>query len=454
MPLQIFISHKMPADTSLAEAIAGKLALYAGNQVRVVHAGRFRYGENWRLRIQEELTKSDWVIFLHTDQDEDWGFCLYELGYFRKVMDEDGGKPRRLITFCRKPSQLNEALKEFNAQVITEDSVNALLGDIYLREPWRLSPELDPAALRATAAEMTAAFFGSERVEENFDVATSVTIELAVDEKSRAALKRNILPGTAVISGTREWQRLFGRDIDSGGWQWSDLISKWPQGEIYGFLIAAMIDDALDKRMPKGTILSTPEAQLHRLTLRRFERFAGNEKHKFYFTVAPADLPFEVSVHAEGRQNLTVIYHLMNVAWFFRRRIVEQIYERLLELATKPNRNEIEVTEIYDQLGRELMQVSAQAIIRQIDNLLIVRRALGEDDDEVRKYVEDLGRASELRREVYEHIGKGSSSLDAMVRSLGGLAELNHEFLQKIAKRFASATDDMKAPSRPAPVTS
>ena len=52
--LRIFISHKMPTNTALAQQIGSRLALYGGNQIKVTHAGKFRYGENWRARIQQE----------------------------------------------------------------------------------------------------------------------------------------------------------------------------------------------------------------------------------------------------------------------------------------------------------------------------------------------------------------------------------------------------------------
>jgi hypothetical protein len=67
--LRIFISHRMPTDTAMAEKIGSRLALYAGNQVKVTHAGQFRYGEKWREKINEQLDTTDWLIFLFTEQD-------------------------------------------------------------------------------------------------------------------------------------------------------------------------------------------------------------------------------------------------------------------------------------------------------------------------------------------------------------------------------------------------
>jgi hypothetical protein len=60
MALEIFISHKMPTDTPVAEEIGSRLSLYAGNEVKVTHAGQFAYGVNWRKSIEEAINKTDW----------------------------------------------------------------------------------------------------------------------------------------------------------------------------------------------------------------------------------------------------------------------------------------------------------------------------------------------------------------------------------------------------------
>ena len=58
-PLKIFISHKMPSDTARAQEIGSSLALYGGNQVKVVHAGNFRKGVDWMDEIRKELNDAN-----------------------------------------------------------------------------------------------------------------------------------------------------------------------------------------------------------------------------------------------------------------------------------------------------------------------------------------------------------------------------------------------------------
>src|SRR5260370_42630111 len=119
----------MPSDTVLANDIGSKLALYAGQNVKVSHAGKFRVGEKWRPKLEQELDIANWLIYLHTNPDEDWQFCLYECGYFsgkRRPDDNEG----LLITFCRRQEQITPALKEVNALVINEKEVTRLLKQI------------------------------------------------------------------------------------------------------------------------------------------------------------------------------------------------------------------------------------------------------------------------------------------------------------------------------------
>ena len=220
--LRVFISHKMPTDTPLAEAIGGNLALYAGNQLVVSHAGTFRYGEKWREKIEEELDKADWLIFLATGQNEDWAFCLYECGYFISKPTRPDGSKKRLTTFCRKGDQVQAALEPFNALQISVEAVMKLLNEIYIQEPYAINPKLPEDVLQKTATDIVTIFEGGERVERNFDVAPSISIELLITDITRSQLRSGTLPRDCPVTGLKDWQRLFGKSIDTGAWLWSD----------------------------------------------------------------------------------------------------------------------------------------------------------------------------------------------------------------------------------------
>ena len=165
------------------------LALYGASLVRVVHAGDFRYGDNWRENIEKELSDADWLLYLFTDQDEDWGFCLFECGFVRSTMMSNPNK--KLITLAREPHQINDALTEFNAVPMTDEAVFDLLKQIYREEPWRINPGLPDEVLRTTAHKIFMIFGGIHTFTEQRDVIPSITIEF--DEAERASLESESL---------------------------------------------------------------------------------------------------------------------------------------------------------------------------------------------------------------------------------------------------------------------
>jgi hypothetical protein len=453
--LRIFISHKMPTDTSLAEDIGKHLSLYGGNQVKVTHAGRFRYGEQWRNRIEKELDEADWLIFLYTDPDEDWGFCLYECGYFRRSMENNKNKKKRLITFCRNQDQISEALKEFNALVVDENSAKDILENIYLDEPWKINPDLDPKILAATASTIVGVFVGTEVVEQNFGVTPSVTFELLLTDSVMHDLKDGRLAPDIAVSGTDGWERLFGREINTGGWRWRDLIASWPFAWVYEFLIAKMISDALDARMPKGTILRVPDFDgstvnaLYRMTLRSYERMRGGSKHRFHFTAAPLDLPFDLPEPGKTAGE-TVLYHLINLTWYFRRRVVDQLYKRVLEVLTIPKRDQVQAAaNVYDALGRELMQVAAQAIIRRLDNSHMLEEALDKKDEKTQTLLERLQTYHYLQRHIFDAMQTGPKGLHSIVIDLHQMAMLNYDLYQTVAEEYSELAQELPPPPLP-----
>jgi hypothetical protein len=445
--LHIFISHKMPTDTPIAEAIGSNLALYAGTHISITHAGKFRYGEKWREKIEQELDKADWLIFLATGQNEDWGFCLYECGYFMSTMNRADGSRKRLTTFCRKGDKVQGALQPFNALEISVEAVEKLLKEIYVAPPYAFNPALPPDLLRKTASDIVTVFEGGERVERNFDVAPSISIELHLTEATRSQLRRGTLPPDCPVAGLKDWQRLFGKAIDTGGWLWSDLRKGWPYVEAYEYLLAKMIFDALEGRDPTGAIFRTPNSEeLFRMTLRRFEKFSG-DKHRFHFTAGLVDLPFDL-LQSGSTIDETVLYHLVNLTWYFRRRVVDKLYRRVLELKAARTPQEASVEQLYDELGRELMLVVAQSIMRNIDNPLIVQKALGKSPA-VRELLERSANFQQLQKNIFEAMDHGAEGLPRIAEDLYNMAMQNHAFYDVAAARFSELAKNLPHPDAP-----
>jgi hypothetical protein len=450
--LHIFISHKMPTDTKLAEMIGSQLALYGADQVKVKHAGRFRFGDNWRQEIQQELDWADWLIFLHTGQDADWGFCLFECGYFQARMEAASGQDKRLIILCKNADLISPALEQYKAAEATPESILALLKQIYHEPPWALAPSVGEEYLKSTAKAILDAFTGQGIQVRNFDVATGLTIEAILDAPSRRDLAQGRIPPGSEVSGTLDWQRLFGKDLNTGAWLWKDLVEQWPYRATYELLIASMVSDALlNQDSPKSTAIRSPDSSdLYRLTLRRYEQMAG-DKYRFFFTLAPLDLPFEVPPEPQHQAKETIFYNLVNLSWYCRRRIVDQLYDRALQMQASLNPDPAILARLYRDIRYELTNLSAQSIMRGIDNPLALRRAMADSSGEADALLDRLQSWGLLRTEIFKAIEKGPKGLPCIVRNLYELAMQNFEFYRQVAAGYAACAEGISPPPAPAP---
>ena len=445
MPLKIFISHKMPTDTELASEVGNLLALYGAHQIRVVHAGQFRYGENWRATIEKELTESDWLVYLFTDQDEDWGFCLFECGYFGNTMRTNNNK--KLITLAREPDQISDALKEFNAVAVTEDNAFALLDQIYRQDPWNISPDLRDGDLRTTARRISELYGGIRTITEQRDIIPSITFEF--EEAQAHELDFDRIPAKATINGSKEWQHLFGKDTDTGAWVWDGLTNDWPYRYVYEFLLARMMRDALAKKSPHGCMLRAEKTgELYRVSLRRLQKQANN-KYVFFFSASPFDLPFAIPKD-DAKKKEAVLFHLVSLSWYFRRRVVEGLYIKLLKIQTTKAApgHAISAENLFDELSNELMDIEAQSIIRGIDNRFDVQDALGSEPG-VEGLLDRVEQWYDLRKQMFQEMAAGVGNIDTVTKKLSFMAELNYEFYKVTAHAYAEASLKLDKPRSP-----
>ena len=223
----------------------------------------------------------------------------------------------------------------------------------------------------------------------------------------------------------------------------------WPYADIYEFLIAKMISEALEAKMPESVLLRGAEAvNVNRMSLRRYERIAGT-RYRFYFTIAPFHLPFELPVEADQKARQTVLYHLVNLSWYFRQRIVDQLYNRLLEVLSMPTPGRATVKELYDAIGTELMQISAQAVIRGLDNFLVLQRALDPTDPEVPTLLKRLKTWGDLRDGIFRAMTHGVEALPLVTRDLYTMAMQNYDVYRKVAVSYGRVAEELEAPQEP-----
>jgi hypothetical protein len=445
--LRIFISHKMPQDTPLAQEIGEKLGLYAGERIKVSHAGQFPSGAEFRNNIEKELDEAHWLILLHTNRDADWNFCMFECGYFRAKMKSDD--KARLIPMCQDVRFVSDAVSEFSATQVDLASITKLLKDIYIEEPWKLHPRLSENTLRQTAQDIVDAYSGAIIVVENFDVTANFALELRMDDKNTQFIQNHCVPADTVVTGNRNWQEIFGRKLNTAGWVWSSLITEWPHSKIYEYLLCCMIWDAFNKIEPTGTLVrSHTSKRLFRITLRRYE-ILNNKKHRFHFTAARLDLPFDLPADSRESAVETVMYHLINITWYFRKRIVENLYEKTLDLLSQRIPNPVSVNNLFRNIGQELMQVRAQALIRYLDHPRTLRDAMGKHDPEVQSILERAEQFEEIEKKIFDAMLLGVTGLRQVTENLYELAQMNYDWYRKVSDSYCEMARSLSAPASP-----
>ena len=85
---QVFFSHK-EEDAKVTHCIKDLLDRHTEN-VNYFISENIEKGTNWRQTIAEQLTLSSFLVLVFTDPNEDWGWCLYETGFFDALTQNPG----------------------------------------------------------------------------------------------------------------------------------------------------------------------------------------------------------------------------------------------------------------------------------------------------------------------------------------------------------------------------
>ena len=195
-----------------------------------------------------------------------------------------------------------------------------------VQEPWEISPNLFEANIdlvRLTVNRVLS-LFQPERPRLYF-VDPSFTIH--VGKKLLDTLKDGQIPPDAFLSGEGGWETIFGKQANTVSWSWQEVTKDLITPEPWIYPLAVLMWQAYDtRRVPYPSVGirikfaqdEDDEYRVYRLTLKRAE---GTEKEvKFAFAVAAVVTPYEPALNPRE----TALYHLYNLTWFFRRRLLER----------------------------------------------------------------------------------------------------------------------------------
>ena len=169
---------------------------------------------------------------------------------------------------------------------------------------------------------------------------------------------------------------------------------------------------------------------------------------QFHLTAAELNLPFDLPSDLYEKKE-TVLYHLVNLTWYFRRRFVDNLYNQLLALAEIQNADRARYTSLFDEIRHELMDIQAQSIIRRVDSPSVVRNALGRDDPTVRQLMDRATKWYQLQPEIFRLMDEGPNSVNAVVDKMYELAEINFAFYKTVAQIFCDTAKTLEPPLVP-----
>jgi hypothetical protein len=383
--LFIFLSHKKGDAERNARQVAGQLALFGGPNVKVICSANFERGEEWEPKIREGLAKAHWLVLLYTGPHTDWDWCLYETGYFRALMDKE--PDRRLICLHDPNFPVPAPLRGINHVPAIESAVEKLFEDIYKRKPWELNPEIFENNLDAVKDAVKRVCqncrFGSGPKDNR---RITPLLNVRIKKKELPQLDQGAIPGSSPVTGEGRWETLFGKPEATAGWTWAELVTGVVDIAAWEYQLAMMMSEAMNQRSVQYPSIavrilirgSEDTQNVYRIGLARVSEF--EDDMEFVFIVTRIRTPFEPS--DDGSE--TMLYHLFNMAWHFRRRFIE--YHRLkmedlsevqssMRNAGRENDFKKEVMRAVRDIRIDLSSVEADSQVRGFSRIVSMRRA-------------------------------------------------------------------------------
>jgi hypothetical protein len=211
-------------------------------------------------------------------------------------------------------------------------------------------------------------------------------INIRVKKAALATLEEGLIPPSSPVIGEGVWETVFGKPAGTAGWTWGDLIEGVLQTEAWEYQLATMMAEAIKWRSVQypsiGVRISIRGVEgkndIYRIGLRRVSEY--EQDFEFAFVLSRIRTPFEPS--ESDRE--TMLYHLFNLAWHFRRRFIEHHKRKMEDLADlqesyqRSGRKEEFESELHDavrSLSVDLKALEADAQVRGIDRSMQVRRA-------------------------------------------------------------------------------
>jgi hypothetical protein len=118
-PWTVFISHSS-RDADQVKELRESLKYVSGDTEFCISED-FRAGDDWLDKIQEALINSQWMIFVYTNQEYDWTFCTWEVGYYDRLRKEEGEDSCRRVICLTSTGKIPGIVKHKQAVPVLKE---------------------------------------------------------------------------------------------------------------------------------------------------------------------------------------------------------------------------------------------------------------------------------------------------------------------------------------------
>jgi len=220
---RVFISHK-DEDKDAALAVRDELRQFSGDLEFFISGESIPEGEDWKAKLRRELKDSGLLLLLFTEPTRKWDWCLYEVGLFTSLDEEenepvvcmynpDGEPPAPLVTTQGVPATVPE-VSQFIRRLITTTEITG-------RER-PLNANVTEDQITKAADAICDHFLGNIQ---NYYACHRVQLELPMD----AGERKGIPTESKIISASDTTMRVFGRV--PGTVTWGELVQSHIEGD-------------------------------------------------------------------------------------------------------------------------------------------------------------------------------------------------------------------------------
>jgi hypothetical protein len=270
----------------------------------------------------------------------------------------------------------------------------------------------------------------------------SFAIQIKADQL--ALLQDGKIPPEADLSGKGGWEAIFGKPIPTENCKWRDVVRGLDSPEPWIYPLATLMWHAYDLQRVqypsvgvriKFTNENVNEYRVFRLCLQKVDLTA--DAASFAFAAAAVVVPYEPAANPTE----TRLYHLYNLAWFFRRRLLERELTRLdFELSNR-SPDELELKTVIGEISNDFRTLIADAQVRGMEKEAAV---IGSVDSPSREEVKTrlFEEWPKLYDELLTHLKVGVPAAKQISETLHNMKPINRFFLKVSIEQLNKYLDD------------